>query len=86
MDTGFRRYDEFIRVSLIMNGGAAVSLLVFLQAIVKTHVELAKVTMIAVRVLYAGVAAPSCFIGPSWPGKRDDLVQRHRAVWFMCWR
>ena len=61
MDTGFRRYDEFIRVSLIMNGGAAVSLLVFLQAIVKTHVELAKVTMIAVRVLCAGVAvAAAC--------------------------
>ena len=50
-----------VKFLIMINGGAAVSLLAFLQAIIKTNVELAKVTMIALLVLCTGVAiAAAC--------------------------
>ena len=50
-----------VKFLIMINGGAAVSLLAFLQAIIDTNVELAKVTMIALLVLCAGVAtAAAC--------------------------
>ena len=48
-----------VKFLIMINGGAAVSLLAFLQAIINTNVELAKVTMIALLVLCAGVATAS---------------------------
>jgi hypothetical protein len=50
-----------VKFLIMINGGAAVSLLAFLQAIIETNAELAKVTMIALLVLCAGVAtAAAC--------------------------
>ena len=81
---------ELVKALLIINGGGAVALLAFLQAIWVPSRELAKPTIIAVTLLAAGALAAAAFhllrYHASWHHQTGDTKSwaKFRRLYVFC--